>query len=140
MLRISSALTLLVLCGCSSGLEVSLQIQRGTDQFGNAVSTAALQTLTITFENEDGKDQFTIPINRDEQVELPALTVDKTKPFTVDVWGCATTPECGLNDVELRGCTPEDEPIDATERVDPLPITIRLLPANDETLERCPDP
>jgi hypothetical protein len=129
---------LVVTAACGGGIRVSLQLQPGISRVTNEpVDTSSIRTLTITFANDAGEsDQQTIVLDRTKQLKLAALTVDKTRPFTVDVWGCATLDSCELDEVAFRGCTPS--PLDYSKLEGDVVLPIELLEATDTRLERCP--
>lgn len=130
----------LPLSGCGSGLEVSLQLKAGLDDNGDPFDTTALSTLRVTVENEDGKDRSpAFAIDRGRQVALPPLeVVDNTKDFTIDVWGCERDDACNIDDVTMRGCTPE--PLPFAGRSGTEVVVVALLPTLDERNDGCPSP
>ncbi|MBI1949117.1 MAG: hypothetical protein HYS27_25740 [Deltaproteobacteria bacterium] len=129
-----------LLCSCGGGLEISLQLRPGQLANGDAVDTDALATLRVTLENSKGKDRSpAFALDRGKQVALPALeVVDTTEEFTVDVWGCERLDACDIDDVTLRGCTPE--PLQYAGRTGTEVVVVALLPVNDARNEECPSP
>jgi hypothetical protein len=129
MRRNCSALLLTaVLGGCGGPLEVSVQIQRGEGMA--EADVRSLQSFTITIENDVPViDRVTIEVTPDEQRDLGPLKVDRTRPFTVDVWACRELV-CDDLDVDFRDC---DGPFDARDRVEALIVPIRLRPVADVT-------
>lgn len=126
--------------GCGGGLDISLQLRPGQYQNGDPVDTSALNTLRVTLENDKGKDRTpAFALDRERQVALPKLeVVDNTKDFTVDVWGCEREDACDIDDVTLRGCTPE--PLPFAGRSGTEVVVVSLLPTNDERNDTCPEP
>lgn len=130
----------LVYAACGGGLEVSLQLRPGEGPAGEDVDTSRLATLRVTFENSKGKDRTpAFTIDRDRQMALPPLqVVDATEDFTIDVWGCERIDACDIDDVTMRGCTPE--PLPFARRTGTEVVVVALLPVNDERNDACPAP
>ncbi len=125
---------------CGGGLEVSLQLRPGEGPAGDVVDTSRLATLRVTFENSNGKDRTpAFAIDRERQMALPPLeVVDATEDFTVDVWGCERIDACDIDDVTMRGCTPE--PLPFARRQGTEVVVVSLLPVSDERNDACPSP
>ncbi|OGQ25378.1 MAG: hypothetical protein A2138_26595 [Deltaproteobacteria bacterium RBG_16_71_12] len=130
----------MLLPACGGGLEISLQLRPGEYPNGDAVDTTSLATLRITLENGKGKDRSpAFALDRDRQVALPKLeVVDATEDFTIDVWGCDRLDACDIDDVTLRGCTPE--PLPFAGRTGTEVVVVALLAVNDERNDACPSP
>lgn len=128
------------LAACGGGLEISLQLRPGEGPAGDTVDTSRLATLRVTFENRQGKDRTpAFAIDRDRQMALPPLeVVDATEDFTIDVWGCERIDACDIDDVTMRGCTPDPLPLAGHQGTEV--VVVALLPVNDERNDACPSP
>lgn len=136
----AASIAVMLLPACGGGLEISLQLRPGEQPSGDPVDTASLATLRITLENTKGKDRSpAFALDRDRQMALPRLeVVDATEDLTIDVWGCDRLDACDIDDVTLRGCTPE--PLPFAGRTGTEVVVVALLPVNDERNEGCPSP
>lgn len=141
-LRTCSALVLAVsaLTGaCGGGVEVSLQLKPAVDQdTREPFDTSALQSLAILLaaEGREKPDEVRVVLDRKKQVPLDGITVDKSRPFTIDVWGCEAPEACGRVNVVFRGCTPEALDLHDTEGA--VPVVIQMHPVDDPRLASCP--
>lgn len=124
--------------GCGGGVEISLQLRPAVDDStGQLFDTSALRSLTITLTPEGATpDELGIVLDRARQVPLDGITVDKSRPFSIDVWGCEDPAVCGRADVAFRGCTPE--PLDFRTKDGTVPVVIQLHPVDDPRLAACP--
>lgn len=132
--------TLAAGAGCGGGLEISLQLKPGLDGSGDPYDTASLRTLRVTLESAAGRERSpAFAIDREQQVAVPPLeVVDNSKDLTVDVWGCERPDACNIEDVTLRGCTPE--PLPFAGRSGTEVVVIALVPVLDGRNADCPSP
>lgn len=140
--RTSSKLTLLVVTAlaatniaCGDGVRISLQLS--TAQNGNPEADASeLRSLTVLIDNGEINDRESFALNREEQVLVPQMSVDKTKPFFMEVWGCERDT-CELEDVNLRGCTVQA--LDVRNQVnETVVVEMTMYDFRDDTLRLCP--
>jgi hypothetical protein len=133
-------LTLLALLapvmGCGDGVRISLQLS--TAQNGNPPAVASeLRSLTVLIDNGEINDRESFEINREEQVLVPEMSVDKTKVFFMEVWGCELADQCELEDVILRGCTVEGLDV-RNQSGETVIVEMTMYDTRDDTLRLCP--
>ena len=119
---------------CDDGVEISLQLRTVTNGTPPA-DASALQTLTVILDNGEINDRESFVLNRADQVVVPPMSVDRSKPFNVEVWGC-NRDSCEEADVILRGCTPNA--LDVRDRNDTVVVTIEMHDFRDNDLRQCP--
>ena len=133
------ALVSLVACvslpGCGEGVRISLQLS--TAQGGTPEADASnLRSLTVLIDNGEINDRESFALNRDEQVLVPPMSVDKTVPFLMEVWGCELDT-CELEDVKVRGCTVQA--LDVRNQVnETVVVEMSMYDTSDDTLRLCP--
>ena len=129
---------LLASASCGGGVELSLQLRPASDIVtGDLFDTSVLTSLHVFVKSAAGKeDDQRITIDRKNQVDLDPLAIDKTKPLTLDVWGCANPIACESADVVFRGCTPRE--LDFSKRKGTIVVDLEMFPVNDNRLSACP--
>jgi hypothetical protein len=132
----SVLLTLALVAGCGDGVRISLQLS--TAQNGNPPAVASeLRSLTVLIDNGEINDRESFEINREEQVLVPEMSVDKTKVFFIEVWGCELAEQCELEDVILRGCTVEGLDV-RNQSGETVIVEMTMYDTRDDTLRLCP--
>lgn len=121
--------------GCGDGVRISLQLSTAVG--GDPPADASeLQSITVLIDNGELNDRESFAINRNEQVLVPQMSVDKSKPFFMEVWGC-NRDTCELEDVNLRGCTVQA--LDVRDQVnETVVVQITMYDFRDDTLRQCP--
>jgi hypothetical protein len=116
---------------------VSLQLQPGVDDAGVKTDTSPIKRLHILLADKDGdQGELDFEIDRTKQQKLPEVTVEKDKPFTVDVWGCNDGDACERADVTFHGCAAVD--LSAQDGGEAVPVVIPIFPEGDPHVDGCP--
>ena len=131
---VALAAAVLMIAACGDGVDISLQLRTAQNRTP-AADASLLRSLTVIIDNGDIEDRASFALNRADQVAVPPLSVDRTAPFNIEVWGC-NREACDAADVILRGCTPTA--LDVSDRDDTVVVAIEMHDFRDDALRRCP--
>jgi hypothetical protein len=123
--------------GACAPMEITLQLRPGVNSNNERTDTAPIETLRVILADEDGEqNNLEFKIDRDQQRSIPDIEVEKSKPFSIDVWGCANADGCGEADRGFRGCQLVD--LSQQDYGTKHPIPIDIVEAEDPLVEGCP--
>jgi hypothetical protein len=118
-------------------VEITLQLRAGVNSDDERADTSELETLRVILADEDGEqNNVEFKMDREQQRSLPDIEVTKSKPFSIDVWGCTNVDACKEADRTFRGCQLVD--LSQQEYGSKHPIPIDILDADDPLVTGCP--
>lgn len=121
-------------CGGPLRILINMTIDRNADPVPDPTN---LRTITVIMDNGEVNDRVSFELNREDQVQAPEMSVDKTLPFNIEVWACERET-CLREDVIMQGCTPT--PLDFTDKTDNKtePVPMPMYDFRDNALRQCP--
>lgn len=135
--RPAAALTGALAIAACGPVEITLQLRAGVNSDDLRADTSAIETVRIVLADETGEqDNLVLPVVRDKPEQLPDVAVERSRPFSVDVWGCTVEGRCNPADVVFRGCQLVDLSEQAFGSRHVIPVDV--IEADDVKVRECP--
>jgi hypothetical protein len=125
-----------LLHGCD-GVSVSLQLRAGVNSSRERVDTSSIASLHVWLSDGEEKSDYTFDVKNSSH-PLDDVTVARSRPFSVDVWGCAEPGACERPSVRFRGCELVDLSTEAPGTSVVVPVD--MIEATDDKVAACPPP